>query len=79
MPQRNSNIPGSLRLHPGQQNLTPEQEAEARRFAQERIKTQLSTEPVDEQAEQGLLHSANGQCLEYHDGWGFYLRRVGIS
>ncbi len=37
-----------LRLHPGQQVLTPEQEAEARRFAQAWMAAQLSTEPVNE-------------------------------
>ena len=45
----------ALRLHPGQQALTPEQEVEARRFAQACIQTQLSTEPVDEQEAERLL------------------------
>ena len=38
------------RLQPGQQELTPEQQAEVERFAAECIQVQLSTEPVDEQA-----------------------------
>jgi hypothetical protein len=46
-----------LRLHPGQQKLTPEQEAEAQHFAEARIEAQLSTEPVDEpEAERLLRH-----------------------
>ena len=44
-----------LRLYPGQQVLTPAQEAEARRFFAERFQTQLSTEPVDEQEAEALL------------------------
>jgi Domain of unknown function (DUF6745) len=55
MHQRDSSIPESLRLHPGQDRLTPEQEAEARRFAAERIQAQLSTEPVDEQEVEAIL------------------------
>ena len=39
----------ALRLQPGQQALTPAQEAEAQRFAAERIEAQLSTSSVDEQ------------------------------
>ncbi len=38
-----------LQLAPGQTELTPEQQAEAQHFAAERIATQLSTAPVDEQ------------------------------
>src|SRR5215472_10279025 len=37
-----------LKIQPGQQELTPEQEIEAERFATEWIETQLSTEPVNE-------------------------------
>jgi hypothetical protein len=38
----------TLRLSSGQQQLTPTQEAEAERFAEHSIRTQLSTGPVDE-------------------------------
>lgn len=38
-----------LQLKPGQTELTPEQQAEAQRFAAERAQVHLSTEPVDEQ------------------------------
>lgn len=48
----------ALRLQPGQQELTPAQEAEARRFAAERMQAQLSTEPVDEQESETLLRRA---------------------
>lgn len=58
MEQRDSSIPDALRLQPGQQSLTPEQEAEARLFAAERIQEQLSTEPVDEQEAEELLKQA---------------------
>src|SRR5579859_1740556 len=47
-----------LKLWKGQQELTPEQEAEARRFALERIKTHLATEPVDEQEAEAWLRQA---------------------
>lgn len=47
-----------LRLHPGQEKLTPAQEPEARRFAQERIEAQLSTAPVDEPETEQLLRQA---------------------
>ena len=58
MQKKDSSIPNSLRLHPGQPDLTPEQEAEAHRFADERIQTQLSTEPVDESSAEALLRQA---------------------
>jgi hypothetical protein len=45
----------ALRLQPGQQHLTPAQEAEARRFAEASIQRQLSTEPVDEQEAEAWL------------------------
>jgi hypothetical protein len=45
-------------LHPGQQELTPDQEAEARRFAEESIRRQLSTEPVNEQEVEAFLREA---------------------
>ena len=48
----------TLRLHPGQQRLTSEQEAEARRFADERIRVRLSTEPADEQQAETWLRQA---------------------
>ena len=48
----------ALRLQPGQQALTPAQEAEARRFAEECIQAQLSTEPVDEQETEAFLYQA---------------------
>src|ERR1051326_3184511 len=48
----------AIRLHPGQQALTPAQEAEVTRFAALRIQTQLSTEPVDEPAAEALLKQA---------------------
>jgi hypothetical protein len=47
-----------LRLQPGQQVLTPEQEDEARRFAAERITAQLSTEPVNERDAEAFLRQA---------------------
>lgn len=47
-----------LLLHPGQQELTPEQEAEARRFAAERVAARLSTEPVDEREAEAFLRQA---------------------
>lgn len=46
--QEDGEIAGELRLQKGQQALTPEQEAEARRFAEERIRAQLDTALVDE-------------------------------
>lgn len=52
----------TLRLHPGQQALTPAQEAEARRFAEERIAAQLSTEPVDELEAERLLQQAYAEA-----------------
>jgi hypothetical protein len=45
-------------LQPGKPELTPEQEAEARRFAEESIRRQLSTEPVDEQETVAFLRQA---------------------
>jgi hypothetical protein len=51
-------IPDHLRLQPGQEALTPEQEAEARRFAEVRIAAQLSTEPVNEPEAEALLKQA---------------------
>jgi hypothetical protein len=48
----------ALRLQPGQQALTPTQEAEARRFAEESIQRHLSTEPVDEQEVEAFLRQA---------------------
>jgi hypothetical protein len=51
-------IPDHLRIQPGQQALSPAQEAEARRFADERIHAQLSTGPVDEQEAEACLCQA---------------------
>ena len=51
-------IPDQLRIQPGQQALTPAQEAEARRCAEEYIRRQLSTEPVDEQEAEAFLRQA---------------------
>src|ERR1051326_4683982 len=51
-------IPDHLRLQPGQEALTPEQEVEAERFAKARIEAQLSTEPVDEPEADRLLQQA---------------------
>lgn len=48
----------ALRLQPGQQRLTPAQEAERERFADERIQTQLSTEPVNEPEAEAFLRQA---------------------
>jgi len=47
-----------LRLSPGQEMLTPAQVAEAVHFADERIRAQLSTEPVDEQVAEAWLRQA---------------------
>ncbi|HEY7357067.1 MAG TPA: hypothetical protein VH590_11395 [Ktedonobacterales bacterium] len=58
MQKKDSSIPDSLRLHPGQPHLTPEQEAEVKRFAEAYIQAQLSTEPVDESAAEALLRQA---------------------
>ncbi len=47
-----------LKIQPGQTRLTLEQEREAKRFAEERIEAQLSTEPVDEPETEHLLRQA---------------------
>lgn len=51
-------IPDHLRLQPGQEALTPEQEREARRFAEERIALQLATSPVNEAEAEARLRAA---------------------
>lgn len=51
-------IPDHLRIQPDQERLSPEQEAEARRFAGERIEAQLATSPVDEPEAERLLRQA---------------------
>jgi hypothetical protein len=51
-------IPEHLKIQPGQEALSPEQEAEARRFVRERIAAQLSAEPVDESETEALLQQA---------------------
>jgi hypothetical protein len=48
----------ALRLYPGQQELTPAQQAEASRFAEAGIHTQLSTDSVDEVEAETLLRQA---------------------
>lgn len=48
-------IPEHLRLQLGQEALTPEQEREAERFAAERIRAQLSTDPVNKAEAEALL------------------------
>jgi hypothetical protein len=48
----------ALRLQPGQQALTPAQEAEAERFAEASIQAHLSTEPVDEPEAEANLRQA---------------------
>jgi hypothetical protein len=53
--EQHMDIDPALRLYPGQEALTPAQEAEAQRFAAERIAAQNSTEPVDEPAAEALL------------------------
>ncbi len=58
-------IDEALRLRRGQMALTPAQEAEARRFATERIEAQLSMEPVDErEAERWLRQAYQAAKLE---------------
>ena len=47
-----------LRLHPGQEALTPAQEAEAERWASIRIEAQLAAEPVEEPEVERLLCQA---------------------
>jgi hypothetical protein len=47
-----------LRLRPGQYALTAAHRAEAERFAAERIRVQLATEPVDEMMAEALLRQA---------------------
>lgn len=51
-------IDQALRLQPGQQELTSVQVAEAKRFAAERIRAQLSTEVIDEGEAEALLAQA---------------------
>ncbi len=48
----------TLRVSRGQERLTPEQRAEAERFAEAAIQAQLSTEPVDEQEAEAFLWQA---------------------
>jgi hypothetical protein len=51
-------IADHLRIQPDQERLSPEQEAEARRFAEERIAAQLATSPIDELEAEALLRQA---------------------
>ena len=48
----------ALRLQQGKPELTRAQEAEARRFADECIRTQLATSPVDEREAETMLCQA---------------------
>src|SRR5215469_14200380 len=48
----------TLRLQPGKPRLTPAQEAERERFANERIQAQLSTESVPEPEAEAFLRHA---------------------
>lgn len=48
----------ALRLQPGQQELTPTQKVEAKRFAEAYIQTQLSIESVDEAETEAFLRQA---------------------
>src|SRR5215467_12073044 len=60
------------RLQPGQRELTAEQQAEAGRFARERIHAQLSTEPVDKEVAETLLRTlyiAAGVAAPHHIHW----------
>jgi hypothetical protein len=56
--QEDRGIEAALRLHRGQQTLSPEQQAEARRFTEERIRAQLDTAPVDEDQAESYLWQA---------------------
>jgi hypothetical protein len=59
-------------LQPGQRGLTPEQEAEARRFAEASIQRHLSTEPVDEEETEAFLwqaYEAAGLTPPHHIHW----------
>jgi hypothetical protein len=51
-------IPDHLRLQPGQQALTPAQEAEAWRFIKAFMQRQFSTDPVDEKQANACLRQA---------------------
>jgi hypothetical protein len=44
-----------FRLHPGLPGLKGEQQAEAERFAAERVRQYLSTQPADEAAAEALM------------------------
>jgi hypothetical protein len=57
-------IPDQLRLQPSQKALTPEQEAEAKWFAAERIQVQLATAPVDEPETEWFLSQAYQQAKQ---------------
>jgi hypothetical protein len=70
--QEDGEIEATLRLQKGQQALTPEQEAEARRFAEERIRAQLDTAPVDEEQAEDFLwqaYAAAGVAPPRHIHW----------
>jgi len=61
-----------LRVRHGQQALTLEQEAEARRFGERRIRAYLTTTPVDEPTAEALLaqaYEAAGFASPHHIHW----------
>src|ERR1051326_5222536 len=62
----------ALRLRPGQRILSPAQEAEAQRFAAERIAAHLATAPVDEGEAESFLrqaYAAAGLPAPQHIRW----------
>ena len=70
--QEDGEIEAALRLQKGQQALTPEQEAAARRFAEERIRNQLDTAPVNEDQAEDFLwqaYAAAGLAPPQHIHW----------
>jgi hypothetical protein len=70
--QEDKGIGAALRLHRGQQTLSPEQQAEARHFVERRICAYLTTTPVDEPAAEALLaqaYKAAGLASPHHIHW----------
>ena len=70
--QNDAPMDSALLLHPEQQALTLAQEAEAARFAEAYIQTQLSTEPVNELEAEAFLRQAYevaGQPPPAHVHW----------
>ena len=60
-------IADPLRLQPGQKVLTTAQAAEARRFTEERIAAQFSTDLGDETVAEALVKQRVG-AISSHDG-----------